>query len=965
MKRNIEMHNITILSLSALLVLMISCTQSEVEERGGLSGREVEATFGLNVLSSVPSTSRTLQMTASGCVQTDSLVVKEEELVATRAAADLGTEQESRIQNLWAGQYNKAGTLVKEQYLGELSSQSEVNLRLAESSENHTLYLVANAGDLSGQAGTLNTLLALTRDYGSTDDGLPVTNSCMMTGHWSGTITPGNVSGTVELTRLVAKIRFTYAIGGSGFTFTPSSVKLCSVPAKSRLGEPFGQLSGISYREYSGTVSAEGATVYWYLPENKAGNGDAVDSEKRKTGKGVSNATYVELTGEAVQDGVTYKDVRFRLYPGGNENDYTISRNSYYTISVTLDGIDFSDERISVGVVPPIQNPDNLDAEKSAVKSLQVTSQPGKSWSFMLPDWLSAVVGTTGISAGGTVSYDGPALVTFTAETANPKGESRTASFVIDNQEVTLRQNPSSLTAGNIVSLNAASGSVGNSTFEATAGLPWLATLSSEWGDWLAWQAGALSSGSEAFGSAQPLQVKAASSNPSATSRSGKITVKGGDAIDKEYAGLTGQVTVTQAGSTVTGSTSNVVAEAASNLSATFSATKDLPWEAAVSEGSAWLSLLGTLGSSNTVDGDMKVEFKTASPNPSSAIRTGKITVRVGNASTDANPGPSNTITVNQAGASLAVSGNSTMAATASTATSTFTATAGLSWNVGVVSTGNWLTLTSATNGTNSTTGSAQNITYSAPVNPNATIREGTITVKAGNAIGGTDVGLTSVIRVTQGASEFSVFPASLTLTKEGTSQSVVVTATTGLPWTVSKSSGDSNISVNIGQSEGTKSVSFSAAENKGAVRSAVFTISATGANPVRTLAVKVKQEKAGLPNIVENLQIAPTSTTILINKLNNTACASLNIDGFNDWRLPHIDELKLIYEGNSALEPNYSFSSDIYWSDSYKRSMESICVYCLNFSTGIQVEHWYDSWDTTSQLRKLRCVRDVIKETK
>lgn len=963
MKRNIEMHNITILSLSALLVLMISCTQSEVEERGGLSGKEVEATFGLNVLSSVPATSRSLQMTASGCVQTDSLVVKEEELAATRAAADLGTVQESHIQNLWAGQYNKAGTLVKEQYLGELSSQSEVSLRLAESSENHTLYLVANAGDLSGQAGTLNTLLALTRDYGSTDEGLPVTNSCMMIGHWSGTITPGNVSAIIELTRLVAKIRFTYAIGGSGFTFTPSSVKLCSVPAKSRLGEPSGQLSGISYREYSGTVSAEGATVYWYLPENKAGKGDAVNSEKRKTGKGVSNATYVELTGEAVQDGVTYKDVRFRLYPGSNENDYTISRNSYYTISVTLDGIDFSDERISVGVVPPIQNPDNLDAEKSAVKSLQVTSQPGKSWSFMLPDWLSAVVGSTGISAGGTVSYDGPALVTFTAETANPKGESRTASFVIDNQEVTLTQNPSSLTAGNIVSLNAASGSVGNSTFEATAGLPWLATLSSEWGDdWLAWQAGALSFGSEASGSAQPLLVKAASSNPSATPRSGKITVKGGDAIDKEYAGLTGQVTVTQAGSTVTGSTANVVAEAASNLSATFSATKDLPWEAAVSEGSAWLSLLGTLGSSNTVDGDMKVEFKTASPNPSSAIRTGKITVRVGNASTDANPGPSNTITVNQAGASLAVSGNSTMAATASTATSTFTATAGLSWNVGVVSTGNWLTLTSATNGTNSTTGSAQNITYSAPVNPNATTREGTITVKAGNAIGGTDVGLTSVIRVTQEASEFSVFPASLTLTKEGTSQSVVVTATTGLPWTVSKSSGDSNISVNIGQSEGTKSVSFSAAENKGAVRSAVFTISATGANPVRTLAVKVEQD-AGLPqNIVGTLQVAPASTTIQIWNNNQVNCTSLNVDGYNDWRVPTLDELKIVYEGNSSLGSDYLFVSEKYWSSTANPgAMGSMNVKCIDFSSGAESEYIYDVYgDHSPGLVNLRCVRKI-----
>lgn len=1040
--------------MAGLLLLLPSCTQSDVEEGGGSSGngREVEATFGLDVLSSVSTISRSLQMTTKSCIQTDSLSVGEEELVATRATADLGG-QESRIQTLWAGQYNKTGTLIKEQYLSELTSQSEVNLRLAESSEGQTLYLVANAGDLSGKAGTINTLLGLTRDYSSTDDGLPDGNSCMMIGSWNGKVIPGGLSGTVELTRLVAKIRFTYSIGGTGFTFTPSSVKLCSVPAKSRLGEPDDQLAGITYREYSGISSAGGATVYWYLPENRAGTvtgGNAVDSEKRKTGRGVTKATYVELTGTAVQDGVTYQDVCFRLYPGSNANDYTIGRNCYYTISLTLDGIDFSDERISVGVIPPIQNPDNLGAEKGAGKALLVTSQPGKSWSFGLPDWLSAAIGTTNIAAGGTVSHEGPVVVGFTAATANPKAESRTASFVIDNQEVMLTQNPSSLTAGNSVSLSAAGGSTGNSSFTATAGLPWAAALSSEWGDWLIWQAGAPSSG-EASGTDQPLSVRSAASNPSATSRSGKITVKGGAAIDPGYAGLTGQITVTQAGATVTGSSApvKVAAAATENLSSTFRATQDLSWEATVTQGNTWLSLVGTVGSSNTTGNDQPVGFKTVSPNPSSTARSGKITVRAGNAPTTTYPGPSGEIVIEQAGATLTVAAaTKTVAATASSGTlTTFTPTKGLSWSLGVSSTNDWLSLSAPTSGTN-TTGTAENLNYSAVVNPNASTREGTITVKAGNAVGGTDAALTKTVTVTQSASsltasasvttlgatkdasgifkltgtaglgititppfwitlsgtvpatttgieqsvgyktnevnpngversgttsvkvgnitnsvtlkqsssDFSVSSTSLTLTKGGTAQSVKVTDTAGLAWTVSKT-GDAAISSGSNGSSGTEDLSFSATENKGDARNATFTISATGASPERILTVKVEQEK-GLPqNMVGNIQVAPASTTIQIVNNDGMKCSSLNVDGFTNWRAPTFSELQAIYKGNSALGPDYSFAGGVYWSSTCVNLSGEMDVDCLDFSTGAKVVRVFEKFEP-APLTNFRCIR-------
>lgn len=872
--------------IASLLLLSVSCTQSDVEEGGGSSGngREVEAIFGLNVLSSVSTISRSLQMTTKGCVETDSLSRGEDELVATRATADLGEEQESYIRTLWAGLYNKTGKLVKEQYLSELPSQKEVSIRLAESSEEQTLYLVANAGDLTGQVGTASALLGLTRDHSLSDDGLPTTNTCMMIGSWVGKVLPGSLIGTVELTRLAAKIRFTYSVGGAGFTFTPSSVRLCSVPAKSSLGEPDGQLSGIAYREYSGTSSAEGATIYWYLPENKAGivtGGNAVDSEKHKTGQGVANATYVELSGTAVQDGITYQDVSFRLYPGSHENDYTIGRNCYYTISVTLDGIDFSDERIHVGVIPPIQNPDNLGAEKGVVKSLQVTLQPGKGWSFELPDWLSAVIGGTNIPAGGTVSYEGPVAVNFTAATANPKAESRTASFVIDNQEVTLTQNPSSLTVGNSVSLSAAGGSSGNCSFTATSGLPWAAVLSSEWGDWLAWQTGGVSLG-EASGTDQSLLVKSTSSNPSATSRSGKITVKGGDAASTEYAGLTGQITVTQAGSTVIGSSTpvQVVAAATENLSSVFRATRDLPWEATVTQGSDWMSLVGTLGGSNTTGEDQAVVFKTVSPNTSSTARSGKITVRAGNKPTDTYPGPSGEITIEQVGATLMVGASTKeVAASASAGTlTTFTPTKGLSWSLGASFSNDWLSVATPTSGTN-TTGAAENINYSAVVNPDASARQGTITVKAGNAVSGTDAGLTKTITVTQPGSSFNVDKTEIELASTVTSGSVTVTGTNGLPWTVSPSVQTSGITPATTSSTATGSgqtLTFNATANTGNAREATFTVAVTGGDHSKI--VKVKQKARLTVTIDQALATAYKNTGV-----NLTAFPPFNYDNGNE----------------------------------------------------------------------------------
>lgn len=85
------------------------------------------------------------------------------------------------------------------------------------------------------------------------------------------------------------------------------------------------------------------------------------------------------------------------------------------------------------------------------------------------------------------------------------------------------------MNVGGAISLEAASGSEGQSTFTLTKGLNWRALLSD---GWLSWASGDLAnSGDEATGGEQILKVKAASSNPYASARTGSITVEGGGSV--------------------------------------------------------------------------------------------------------------------------------------------------------------------------------------------------------------------------------------------------------------------------------------------------------------------------------------------------------------------------------------------------------------------------------------------------
>lgn len=708
----------------SVLLLVGGCTRTEVEDDIPLHAlKEVDAGFLLNVLANRIPMTRSITFTADGTIDSDSLTAGDNEQMATRASSPLEEAQESKIATIWVGQYAASdGTLLYHKYISSLTGNT-LNVKLKQSkdeAESH-VWFVANAGDLEAIA-TEADLKEHLLSYASTATGLPQNNLCGMTGQWTGVVKEGGIKDIeVELTRLVAKISFAYSMGsGTGFTFTPTHVTLNSVPQKIQIDVLKGQpAEGMAYTSYTGTADEAGATMYWYLPENMAGTGsDGVTSEKKKTGKGVSNATYVELTGTAEQSGVTYKNVVFRFYPGSGVNNYDIERNSHYKMEVKLVGIDISDERITVNEIPPIVvDPAKMPAEKGGTKEVQITARPGQEWFFDIEEWLSALINGKTAGTGTQVRYQGPALVTFQAVSANPKAEDRSVGFSVSindkEQNVTITQSGSTMTTGSAVSLMAASGSQGSSSFTVTKGLQWqVGAIAEDWWKWA--DDNPADSGNESTGQEQTLKVEATSSNPLAAVRSGKITLSAGASVgDPDYMGLRKEIAVKQAGSTVQGSEVSVAPEASEGLTSSFIATPGLAW-AVKGTSVDWITVTGETSGTPTTEAAQNIQFN-VKVNPSSTTRNGNITVRAG----DETNGPTGTITVKQGGSTFSVSESViNLPYIASSGSVTVNGTNGLQWTVQPAATTNGITPDKTSDTTN---GSNQTLTFSTLENKGST----------------------------------------------------------------------------------------------------------------------------------------------------------------------------------------------------------------------------------------------------
>lgn len=447
--------------LLTLLLSITACTSTEVEIEHKVppvdNTNGIEATLHFNILSTTTPQTRSLTFTQRGTLENtteavstayiDSLSCSPDKPIGTKA--DL-PESETKLYTVWCGQYDMAGNLIAAKYSENISAENSVQLQLTKSTDDNQLYLVANTGNLSGiaQGKSLSDFRKLTTNTAVTATGQLTSNKCMMTGSWTGTIS-GSINGQIDLIRSVAKIVFTYTVGTGvqNFSFTPTSLKLCNVPDALQYEKSITQLTNVSYMAYT---SRSSVGIYtWYLPENRAGiaaGADAVFKDADKIGNGVTNATYICLIGDVTQNNVTYNDVTFRLYPGGDENgvdncnNYNINRNYIYTLDVTLTGIDFTDKRVTVNA-PEMVSKVAFDAVKGDVRDFQITVQPGVEWTFQLPGWLSALIdGTTVVNPENIITHSGPARIQLTATSTNPNEKPRETIFDVYNRAITVTQ---------------------------------------------------------------------------------------------------------------------------------------------------------------------------------------------------------------------------------------------------------------------------------------------------------------------------------------------------------------------------------------------------------------------------------------------------------------------------------------------------------------------------------------------
>lgn len=294
---------------------------------------------------------------------------------------------EHAVKDLWIIQLNSAGTarLRTPQYITSItSSGSSCSVTAKIMSKDCRLYFIANTGNptLYKNVGTDDDICnAWLSDISDESSLSRVSGTLPMSGYFSGTPTVWDLNN-IALKRAVAKLTVKLAVdlpsdaGGSSFALT--SVKVKNVPAcmqyfrnPSKLNPattddcyPSLDLGSIvtwaDLTPSDKTLSATAKNCGWcYLPENARGTGTATDQKDKTADTALGGAggqgdaaTYIEITGDYTSYLGTYTNCVYKIYLGKNNyNNYDVLRNTHYTVTATIKGINELDARITLGPV--------------------------------------------------------------------------------------------------------------------------------------------------------------------------------------------------------------------------------------------------------------------------------------------------------------------------------------------------------------------------------------------------------------------------------------------------------------------------------------------------------------------------------------------------------------------------------------------------------------------------------------
>lgn len=322
---------------------------------------------------------------------------------------ELSIEEEARINDLTVLQFDGNGNrddkvIVVRYFDGGLNGDVTVGLMRPKTDPNKSQFIVfvANTNkELSSFSGTYGSLcdklIAIQADQAST-------MGLVMKATQNITVTNSLSAISITLTRLMAKVKFTYDTTTLlvGASFTPTRLQLFRVPFYYSLettSTPYPAADPDIFSDYpSVTTSIENGYV-WYMPENCRGTGSATTARGKTGASGVAPTgqeaycSYIELTGVYTVGG-SDRMVSYKCYLGNdNISDYNVEKNRVYQVHFALKGIDTADQRLVVTEYP--------EASSVGANCYMVAPDEG----FCFNPYLSAGsdVGTSGVTYAGQV----------------------------------------------------------------------------------------------------------------------------------------------------------------------------------------------------------------------------------------------------------------------------------------------------------------------------------------------------------------------------------------------------------------------------------------------------------------------------------------------------------------------------------------------------------------------------------
>lgn len=297
----------------------------------------------------------------------------------SKSVTPLTSDQEQKINDLWVIQFDKAtGTLVGQPYyatpeqIARNGTAVSFEAKLTTASTPQVVYFVANTNSPStftaSNCGTITAMESVFRrlsaEYKPTAaGGLP-----MLAAQEYAVIASGTPLTGATLRRLVAKVVLRYRVSPDFAGFTLTGVRLRNVPttmwyAAEKSGAvdfpdknvTYGSESHFDYpAEDLSKAEAEGQymTFTWYVPENlrKAVNA-AADERERVLANTDGMATCIEISGN-FKSPRKCERLAYNILLGDAQNDvndYNVLRNRIYTATVTLEGRNAADKRVTVG----------------------------------------------------------------------------------------------------------------------------------------------------------------------------------------------------------------------------------------------------------------------------------------------------------------------------------------------------------------------------------------------------------------------------------------------------------------------------------------------------------------------------------------------------------------------------------------------------------------------------------------